>query len=62
MKLKSQKAASTRKSDALRMENPPFVIDGRPLTLAIPPEEIADDGEVRMGCSALDGHFPAFRR
>ena len=62
MKPKSRKAGSDRKSDVLMMEDPPFVIDGHPIVVVMPPEEIADDGEVRMGCSALDGHFPAFRR
>jgi hypothetical protein len=32
------------------------------LKLTLPPAEIADDAEVRMGCSVISGQFPAFRK
>lgn len=32
------------------------------LKLALPPAEIADGGEVRMGCSVISGQFPTFRQ
>jgi hypothetical protein len=31
-------------------------------TLAAPPTEIADDGEVQMGCVTIAGRFPAYRQ
>jgi hypothetical protein len=62
METKSKTAMPNRKQASLTAENPPFAIKGRPIVLATPPEEIADGGEVRLGCSALDGRFPLFRR
>lgn len=61
MKTKSAKIARNLKPNAPAAEETQFVVNGRPLVLATPPEEIADDGEVRLGCSALDGRFPTFR-
>jgi hypothetical protein len=62
MTTKSRKVMSDRKSDSLATDDTSFVVKGRSLTLVMPPEEIADEGEVRLGCAMSSGRFPAFRR
>jgi hypothetical protein len=62
MKTKSRKAAPDRKSDALATDDTAIVLNPRPVVLAMPPEEIADDGETRLGCVLISGRFPVFRR
>jgi hypothetical protein len=61
MKTKSRKVASNQKADARATDAAEIILNGRPVVLGVPPEEIADDGEVRLGCSMISGRFPTFR-
>jgi hypothetical protein len=64
MKMRKQTSPLPRAANADATATKAVRADGDKsfLRLALPPAEIADHGEVRLGCSVISGQFPTIRK